>query len=257
MTKKRKSTEQRQRPSRNNTARARVKNRWEIANRNQALDTIRGLAIVLMIVDHAADLLLSIPISLSSVRIITRLSMPLFCVLMGYFLHRAPRLPGKRFGQVLLASIIVNLAYYSLRGQLEILASLLVSYLVFLICRSWFVSCTPLAFAFVWDPTVAIFDYSVFVVVSCVAQGVVLRQFGTRTATLTGLSLLVATFAVSPPTQYVLFFVLPATLIIAWAAKHPDWNLTMLNGIGRYPLSAYVIQYYVLIAIHLSVSTAP
>ena len=52
--------------------------------RLHSLDALRGLAIVLMIVDHVCGILLSINIEFAGVRFWTRLSMPLFAVLMGY-----------------------------------------------------------------------------------------------------------------------------------------------------------------------------
>ena len=53
------------------------------SSRNYCLDSLRGLAIVLMIVDHVAGILYGQNIGESWIRFATRLSMPLFCVLTG------------------------------------------------------------------------------------------------------------------------------------------------------------------------------
>lgn len=217
--------------------------------RNHCLDAIRGLAIVLMIVDHAADLLFEIGIQPMSIRMPTRLSMPLFSILMGYFLAGSKQVNWNRFFQLMAATAIVNIAYFSIRSQVEILASLLVCYCLFLALRSFFVLLLPVAFFFVLDPSTNYFDFSLSVVVGCVAQGMVLRQFGVRAAVSTAMVLLVATMVVSPPTQYVLYFVLPATLMIAWGISQPNRSVPLLSTTGRFPLTIYVAQYYVLIAL--------
>ncbi|MFK7737661.1 MAG: TraX family protein [Pirellulaceae bacterium] len=49
-----------------------------------SLDVLRGLAILLMVLDHVCWLFGDSRIAPDSLRIITRLSMPLFCVLTGY-----------------------------------------------------------------------------------------------------------------------------------------------------------------------------
>ncbi len=78
--KKRKTVRQSQ------TTRQRLDRSTSRGNRLRGLDAVRGLAIVLMIVDHVAGILFDLPIEVDNVRMLTRLSMPLFSVLMGYFL---------------------------------------------------------------------------------------------------------------------------------------------------------------------------
>lgn len=222
--------------------------------RNAALDVLRGVAILLMVVDHVAYFNFNVPIELTSLRIVTRCSMPLFCSLMGYFLVSKDRVNWIRFYQLLFAAAAVNVAFFTLYNKLEILASLLVCYVLYLGFRSW------LCFAFVavyfsqLDPSVLWFDYPLPIVLSCVAQGMILRKYGGRVALVTGCLITVGMLFVPPPATYVLIYVVPASLLIAWAAKYPEmnparWHLQPLQFAGRYPLTVYLAQYFIILSI--------
>lgn len=228
------------------------------ATRNAALDTLRGLAILLMIVDHVAWLYFDQPIQPTSIRFVTRLSMPLFCVLTGYFALRSSDTNWARLGQVLLAAIVVNFAYFTLYGRLEILASLLVCYLLIAACKAWFMLAALAFLLFPWDVSAAVFDYPISAVATCMAVGGIQRkwgwQIGLSMAVLISLSLLALRGwqgdfrIVSQPTVYVLIFLPLASGLLAVGTLRPAWSLRGLAWIGRYPLSVYVGQYFVLLA---------
>ncbi|QDV27051.1 TraX family protein [Aureliella helgolandensis] len=215
--------------------------------RNRCLDTLRGLAITLMVVDHASDLFFNMNIEPSNVRMVTRLSMPLFCILMGYFLARSRRVHWERLLQIGAATVVTNVLFYTLYGKLEILASLLVCYVGIVGLKLFFVPLVLAPFLFSWDASQAVFDFPLSIVAGCVAQGVILRCGGLRVAIATGIVLTVAALVVSEPSRYVLWFVLPATLLIALGIARPQWHLRGLEWIGRFPLSIYVAQYYLLV----------
>ncbi|MCA9133127.1 MAG: hypothetical protein KDA45_08225 [Planctomycetales bacterium] len=217
--------------------------------RNACLDSLRGLAIVLMIIDHSADILFHVSIDPSTIRMATRLSMPLFCGLMGYFLVSQEKVNWHRFYQLCLATLAINLVFFTIYGRLEILASLLVCYTLFLAAGRLLALAVVAVWFFQLDGSAQLFDYPLSVVLSCVAQGMVLRLHGWRVALLSGGAITLAALWVAPPSVYVLFFVLPATLAIAWAAAHPQVTVSGLERIGHYPLTVYLIQYYVLLAL--------
>ena len=255
------------------------------------LDGLRGLAIVLMIVDHAAYYLWEIPIAPTSLRIATRLSMPLFCVLMGYLLaDRRMADPNtiywRRFYQLCGATALATLIFYTAHQKLEILASLLICYSLFIAVGNALAVGLLAAFATSYDPTLSWFDYPVPLVLSCVAQGIILRRYQWHWALASGIVLTAATLVVPAPSQYVLWYVLPATLLIARGAgqwgttparepadssrwprtagtshnprdlAHPQldsrWQhpaVAWLVWIGRYPLTVYLVQYLVIFAL--------
>lgn len=237
--------------------------------RQPALDALRGLAILLMIVDHAAYYLWDVPLAPHTIRIVTRLSMPLFCGLMGYFLAGRANINWDRFYQLCLAVITINLAFFSVHHKLEILASLLIAYILFICCRNWLTFAVLAVYLAPWDPTLAWFDYPLPIVIACVAQGMMLRRFGVIAALASGLLITLAAFVVPAPSVYVLFYVIPATWLIACAADHPQLPLTSpplkwlrlnllgrnmlrlhwLAVLGRYPLTTYLAQYYILFAL--------
>lgn len=258
------------------------------------LDGLRGLAIVLMIVDHAAYYLWQIPIAPTSLRMATRLSMPLFCILMGYLLAdrriaNPTAIHWKRFYQLCGATALATVIFYTAHQKFEILASLLICYSLFIVAGNALAVGLLAVFATPYDPTSVWFDYPVPLVLGCVAQGIILRHYHWQWAMASGAVLTAATLVVPAPSQYVLWYVLPATMMIAWGAG--QWNTTSarepahssrasrglrptgntnnhrdrsspqpvsawhhpavawLVGIGRYPLTVYLIQYLVIFAL--------
>ena len=230
------------------------------ADRNPSLDSLRGLAILLMVLDHVAFLFGDVRIEPTTIRMATRLSMPLFAVLMGYFLSRSTRVHWERFWQLTAAACLMSFVYFSLYRQLEILASLWVCYLLFTGARRVFAFLFVAVFFYAWDPSTQflenpLFDYPISLVVSCVSQGVILQRYGMRVAFATSLMVLPATQAwagavyVEEPTQYVLYFVPLAVLLVGLGTTRPQWNNASLALLGRYPLTAYIVQYLTLFAL--------
>ncbi len=240
--------------------------------RNAYLDGLRGLAIVLMVIDHTAGILVEVPINFGTIRFATRLSMPLFAILMGYFLT-----PGKlavtrprtiednrsskghfliewfatsRLMQILVAGVLTNLLYYYHYGVLDILAGLAVCYPLFLLLNDKFVYLLPIILLYPYDPLNPLFDYPLTIVISLVAQGMLLRQRGLGLASLSAVGLtLVGMAIISQPSFFVLLFTLPATVLIGLAARSKGFSHPWLVFLGRHPLTVYVVQYYVLFAI--------
>ena len=225
--------------------------------RNACLDSLRGLAISLMIVDHIAWLFFSQPIEPNSIRMLTRLSMPLFCVLTGFFVLRRRSTNWERLFQVALAAAAVNLAYFTLYGKVEILAALLLCYLAIAGIGSWFLLGSVAFLLYPLDVTSSFFDFPMSVVATCVAVGGVQRRIGWPAAMV--LSVLIATglmfdrfFSdgfrwVAAPTVYVLLM-LPLAVTLTGAGQfRPHWRVPGLEWIGRYPLSIYVGQYLLLL----------
>ncbi len=217
--------------------------------RNAALDTLRGLAILLMIVDHIAYFILDIPIALDTLRIGTRLSMPLFCGLMGYFLAQKETIHWNRLYQLLLAAFAMNLVFFTIYRKFEILASLSICYALYLLCGRKMALLVVAVFFVGLDPTARWFDYPLPIVLSCVAQGMVIRLYDWPVSLAAGVLVTCGIALAQPPAEYVLYFVLPSTLLIGWAARHPSWRFRPLAWIGRYPLTIYLAQYFIILAI--------
>lgn len=227
--------------------------------RNVCLDTLRGLAIVLMIVDHAAGILLTIPIDYSTIRFGTRLSMPLFAILMGYLLNSkavdstAPwqeRFPIKRLAQILASAVATGVLYFSWYGSLDILSSLAICYLVFLLLRDRFVFLVAALVLYKFDVTRQVLDYPLTIVICLVAQGMILRRLGLGPAAFSALALTVIGIGtVGKPSLLVLLFALPATLLVGLAGQKIGLSHPWLSFLGRYPLTVYVVQYYIIFGI--------
>lgn len=224
------------------------------SSRNASLDVLRGLAILLMIIDHIAYFIYDIPIAPTTIRILTRISMPLFCALMGYFLVSKTEINWHRFYQLCLATLAINLVFFTKLHKLEILASLLVCYAAYIALRNWLCLAVVAVYFSPLDPLAAWFDYPLPIVLSCVAQGMVLRQYGWRVASISGVVVTLGVLVVSSLAGLALYTILPATLLIAWASRYPrvDWakfKIRWLETLGRYPLTAYLVQYFIVFAI--------
>lgn len=225
------------------------------AKRSAGLDALRGAAIVLMIVDHLAGMLMDVRIEYSSVRFWTRLSMPLFCVLMGYFLNPHKRHSLTRYAQIAAAAVAINVLYLWVYGELEILASLLVAYTLFLLTGRYFVVFAAAALLYAVDPSPRLFDYPLTIVVSFVAQGMILRQLGGQAALVSGCLLAsgIAWVGMGNPhdvNHLLFYFILPATGLVYLASRYPDKRIVGLDWMGRHPLTAYLVQYYIVFAIY-------
>lgn len=238
--------------------------------RNAALDSVRGLAIVLMLVDHIAVISFNIPIGIDNIRLVTRLALPLFAILFGFFLVQpSPQeslassaskkaLPSKgtspgnwaafrRPTQVLVASIAANLVFVPEFGRLEVLASFLACSLLYLVLRRYFVIMLLAVLLFQQDPTLALLDYPITLTASLVAIGMVLRLHGFQTAILAAMVVILTGLAIVPtPPLFVLLFAIPATCVVALASVSPELSVGWLAFLGRYPLTTYVTQYYIL-----------
>lgn len=210
-----------------------------------------------MIVDHVAWLIFDQPIQLSSIRFATRLSMPLFCVITGYLLAGRQSVHWERVLQIAIAAGVVNLFYFTLYDQLEILASLLVCYLVYALTGNRFWIVLPVFLLFPQDPSAARFDFPLSVVATCVASGVLLRAYRWKVACVTTVTVAVISLACwlqpseslwnSTSTVYVLWFLPAAVGLVAIAERWPTLRLSWLEWIGLHPLSIYVTQYVVLL----------
>lgn len=222
------------------------------SSRNGCLDSLRGLAIVLMVIDHVAFLFFDSPIAVDSIRFPTRLSMPLFAVLMGYFLTARGEKGWSRLLQVAAATVAINIVYYELYQQLEILASLLACTILFLGIGRWFAILALAVFVYPLDPTTTLFNFPMSVVACCVAQGVILRWQGWQIAMATSLFALAGLWLVEPPSSYLLYFLPVATLLVAVGERYRELAVPWVSGIGRYPLTAYLAQYFILFAIKYS-----
>ncbi len=206
-----------------------------------------------MIVDHVAGILFDEPLLGSPVRFATRLSMPLFCILMGYWLSPERTTQWQRPAQVGVAALLANLVFVPAYDKVEILVSLLISYGIFVLTGRWFVVLV-LAIGLYPLDQISQLDYPITIVVGFVAQGMVLRQFGLLPAILSGLLLSSGAIWIERLEPYgvnhlLCMFVLPATLMVYGATKQTKLRIVPLDWIGQNPLTIYVVQYYLIFAI--------
>ncbi len=234
--------------------------------RNAALDSVRGLAIVLMIVDHIAVISFDIPIGVDNVRILTRLALPLFAILFGFFLVQTQSKASsakaaaksaaskqglgahfRRPAQLLVAAFVANILFVPEFGRLEILVSFLACSLLYLALRRHFVVLLLAVLLFQQDPTALFLDYPLTLTASLVAIGMVLRLYEFQKAIFASAFVILAGLVIVPtPPLFVLLFAMPATCIVALARVSPELSVGWLAFLGRYPLTTYVAQYYIL-----------
>lgn len=259
------------------------------AGRNAALDSLRGLAILLMIVDHIAAFWLMQGIQWNSVRLATRLALPLFAVIFGYLLgalgerhaerggytafsfifgcllgsprpsddpSAVLRRRGKRLLQIAAAAVAVNIIFFpsiahmSGHGQLDILASLLVCYLGYLVFGDQLAWAAVVILLYALDPSRPWLDYPLSIAAPLVALGILLRRRGAQTTLVAALLLALASMVTVPTTDmYVILAALPAVVLVALAIESPSLQVAGLAWIGRRPLTLYTLQYYVVIGV--------
>jgi len=232
-------------------------------SRNTAIDTLRGGAIVMMVVDHAIGLLLGQSISDSPVRAAMRLSMPVFCVLMGYYLPDLRTWRPRRFVEIGVTAAIVNAVFYPTYGCVEILASLLVAGLLGVTCGRFFPVFVAAAFFYPWDPTDGWpvggwsgggpMDFPLSIVLSFVALGSLHARWGGRWSgsvaiLLTAFYPIAAGMTPGSVSPLLFLFVLPAVGLLWVCQRWPRNSIPGLCWLGQNPLKAYAAQYYGILA---------
>lgn len=234
--------------------------------RNLAFDTLRGLAIVMMIIDHVAAVAFEQNIELGQIRFFTRLSMPLFCVLTGYLVAGKTNVNWRRLLQVLLAAVVVNSLYVPYYGRFEILVSLLLSYLLFAAIGDWTMVFAGGALFYAFDPTAPgpsqwlwngqenLLDYPFSVVVTPFAIGIAFKKLSGWQAYLALTLLMPAFWLVPAPSVYVLWFVPLAVLLLKAADANPKLVVRPLAWVGKFPLQVYVVQYVLILGAAMVIS---
>ncbi len=238
-------------------------------NRNAALHSLRGLAILLMTVDHACGILGSVKIAPDTIRFATRLSLPLFAVLMGFLFAASSRSattnesgetrddsPTRRqlgrWTQIAAAAVVANLMTYAQLGKLEILASFYIVYGLYLLLGQrlqWLLIALPF---FQFDPSIPYFDYSLLLVASLVACGIVLGRSGLQVALPVSLAMVAVSLPLIPaPSGYVVWFLPLAVLMVSGANQWRELQHPWLAKLGRFPLTAYLIQYAAIMLIKI------
>lgn len=203
-----------------------------------------------MIVDHVALLWFEIWIAPTTIRFATRAALSLFVVLFGYLLAAGPR-PGRprRIGQIALAATAVNLLVYPIFDKLEVLAGLLLCYAAFYLLGTSFPVLVAAVLLYPLDATQRLLDYPLSILLAMAATGMILRRYGFEAACAAAATVTVAAAILVPaPALYVMLFLVPAVVAVAVAAARPALTALPLETVGRYPLTVYTAQYYVIIA---------
>jgi uncharacterized membrane protein len=206
-----------------------------------SMDVVRGLAILLMFVDHILFLLGYSSFSMFEPRFFTRMAEPLFAVLFGYFLvGRTENSLMGRFFEIMVVAILINILVYPFMGSLEILASFTLSFLAYALLRERIVFLMPLVLLFNLDPTTGILSYPIFLVLPQVALGVAMRKGITPS-----ISIIFAlmSFFVVARFEFSFLFTALACAILLVAEKHRGFSVPIIEHIGKRPLFFYVIQY--------------
>ena len=218
------------------------------AHRNPRFDALRGLAIALMVLDHVAMILWKLQLE-SDIRSMTRLAEPLFVVLFGYLLYGRTRARlGTRGLQLLAAALVSNALFYPAYHTLDILVTFLGVLLVFAALGHRLMFLVPLVLLLPLDPTRAILDYPLFIVLGQTAFGMALHhRQGAWWGAWAGAVLLAGSFWVLDGHHRVeIGLTAVAAGALLAARRWPGEALPGLDFLGRPPVSIYALQFPVI-----------
>ena len=164
------------------------------------------------------------------------------------------RYVGTESGQIFVGAVLANAVFWPAYHKIEILGSLLIAYLLFFVSGRFLIVFLLAILFYADDPFVTWLDFPPTIVVSFVAQGMILRMLGIRAALLSGTILALGSLGIyllqpDGVNHRLCYFILPATLLVYAGEKWPSYPLGGLHWIGRFPLTVYVVQYYVIFAI--------
>ncbi|NBV51367.1 hypothetical protein EBR78_09160 [bacterium] len=214
--------------------------------RNSSLDSLRGFAVLLMIVDHFAAVWLRMKvIEFGNIRFFTRPSMLLFSFLLGFFLlsGSAGRNRAVRLG---LAALVSNFIYLGAYKRLDILVSMLLVVGIYQIARSHFIWGVLAVLLVSWDPTQGILDYPLSITLACAAHGAVLREGNPKKLLASSLLLTSGAWFLPGSLNYTAAWVIPTTLLMQLFIQRPQIQIPILNFMGQHALLIYSLQWYVL-----------
>ncbi len=217
-------------------------------------DTLRGFAILLMIIDHVAAIIFSMEINEHTIRFFTRLSEPLFILLFGYFLYkRTQKSILFRLIEIMIVAFVINIFFYSLLNVFDILASISVFYILFILIGAP-ILIFFLSFLFSYfDFTYLFFDYPISIVTMQACIGYFMREAreNKQLKSIFYLSLFLfflTFFFWQKPHSYSIIFTFPALFIFMVFEKYlTNFSIWPLTLFGRYPLASYAIQYIVIV----------
>lgn len=236
---------------------------WLLPGRSLGMDMFRGTAILLMIVDHVFGIWFDHSISHSPIRMLTRLSMPMFMVLAGYLLARSEgRIRPQRWMEIAFSAVAVNALVFPYFQRIDILGSFLVVLIMthFLGKQAWVLTFGILIQGVMKDPSGAWFDYPISLIMTPVGIGFAYQRFGFRLGLLAALFPLLGLAWISDHTSLSLLAIPLAYLLLVqvqflersltWLRSASQWAwspLTWIRVMGQYPLRIYVAQYQLIL----------
>jgi len=223
-----------------------------MAVRISSLDSLRGLAIFFMMIDHFFGIVLLSTIEPFNVRFFMRIAEPLFAILLGYLLvGRSMENLKKRFFEIAGAALFVNAFFFPILGKFEILASFIVCYLLFMILQEKFVFLLPLILLLPIDPSSLFFDFPISLVVSQIALGMLFRERKNIPVAIS-FFLFVLSFIFAPSEyKFIPLFTILAVLFVEFAQNNEKIRVPILEEMGKRPLASYIIQYVIIVLIAL------
>ncbi len=230
------------------------------------LDFARGVAVLIMVVDHIAGILLYENISFLEIRFATRIAEPMFALLFGYFMANYFNSTTKALMRLIYlfsGVAFVNVFYYALFSNFEILTTLLLCFVIGMIVREKLKYFFVILMFFPIDPTRGLLSYPLSIVLSQVAVGSLMRE---RNITSKELILLCCFYLFSLfliefsfyfngytiPLHYTVLFT-PLAIVIVNSLKHVSVKIEPINFIGIHAYEIYFIQYIIISMIKLSI----
>jgi len=218
------------------------------------LDFLRGVAIIIMFIDHLTIYTTFEQIAPFNVRFFTRLAAPLFAIIFGYFLARPKMDVLGRMLTLLPAVFIVNIFFWPVLSVLDILASFTLALVAYLAFSEYGVIAISLIFMLMGgaDPTMNFLDYPLFVFLPLVSIGLLLKK--DKNASLFALAAFLAAAALlnfPAPYNYTAYFALPAYALVVVFEGRKNFKMPFLNFVGARPVVSYVAQFVIAISLAL------
>lgn len=230
--------------------------------RISTIDSLRGLAIIIMFIDHIALFLFNIDIEFLGVRFFTRIAEPMFAIIFGFLLFdRSYDRVVNRLKEIVIVALVLNIILFSFSSKYEILVCFAIFQIIYILFGNFSKYLSFLIIFYSYDFTRSFLDYPLSIFIFQASAGMLLKDLLSFSKKTTYLHLLISVclamissvFIVNENSYKWTVFYSIIFLGIFYIINNQKIIIRnrLLEEIGKRPLESYIVQYVIVIFLNI------